>query len=131
VPVERVCSGRGIQNILEFISNAKVEITPKEIVERALAKKDPNCEKALKLFAKILGAEAGNLCMSAMGTKGIYISGGAVQDICEYLKTEESGFLQAFYHKESLVDLMKKVPLYFVEDANNLKGAEYYSTIMD
>ena len=131
VPVERVCSGRGIQNILSFIAKSKTDLSPKDIVMNGLKNESKECTESIKLFAKILGAEASNLCISSLATKGVYIFGGAVQDMKEYLQKEESGFLQAFYQREVLTDFMKKVPLYFTTEESNLLGAEYYSLHMD
>ncbi len=55
------------------------------VSECALNERDPLCLEALRLFAEIYGAEAGNLALKSMSRGGVYIGGGIAPKILPML----------------------------------------------
>jgi glucokinase len=100
VSVERVLCGQGIGDLYDF-ARASSGIPEPEwlthemragdrnavISNTAIATSDPVCVKALEMFAKILGAEAGNLALRGLATGGIVIGGGIPPKILPTLQT--------------------------------------------
>jgi len=81
-------------------SNRQDEDAAKEIINAALAKQDTSCQKALKLFVSIFGAEAGNLALSFLASNGIYISGELALATLGKLPEYDNAFMKAFTAKE-------------------------------
>jgi glucokinase len=140
VSVERVCSGRGLPNIYDYLrdSGAAPE-TPAVaerlavaadrapiIVEHALHATDPCplCVATLDTFIAIFGAEAGNLALKVLAGGGVYLAGGIPPRI---LATLQNGrFVQAFLRKGRLSDLLSRVPVRVILSRAALLGTAYY-----
>ncbi|MBW2466265.1 MAG: glucokinase, partial [Deltaproteobacteria bacterium] len=92
VSYDRVCSGRGLPDIYDFI-NAHLQIEEPDWLAAELAAAEDRapiivngalddsrlcsiCKETLKLFVEILGAEAGNLALKGLTTCGMYLGGG-------------------------------------------------------
>lgn len=99
IPVERALSGPGLESIYDFLkskdntetaSNNKVKVDSKEIVAKGLAGKDPIAVKALEMFAKVYGAEAGNFATRTLCYGGLYLVGSLTEGIKEYLKKSKN-----------------------------------------
>jgi glucokinase len=96
IPIERVCSGPGIQAIYEFLiqENEDLEeeilkqedISPELIVQEALKGK-PLPKKALDIFIAALGSECSNLACKSLCYGGLYIVGSLVTAIKEYIQS--------------------------------------------
>jgi len=130
VSCERVCSGPGIEWIYQYLREVgQGEIVPKDltspdgtvdfvprIVEAAMNQVDPCplCVKTLRLYASILGAEAGNLALKVMATGGVYLGGGIPPRIVPFL--QEGGFLQSFNEKGRMSKLMACIPVHVILD---------------
>ncbi len=107
VSYERLVSGPGLQNIYEFLRDTgrgkeTPEVTaamqsadPAAVISQAaLAGTCALCVQAMDMFVSIYGAEAGNLALKMMATRGIYIGGGIAPRIISKLK--EPRFREAF-----------------------------------
>ncbi len=113
VSLERVISGPGIENIYRFLcekEGQKAELSSaKEISQAALKGTDPLAKKALEIFIKAYGREAGNLALRCLATGGVFIGGGIAPKILPLIK---SGLLvQTFLEKGRLGDFVKKIPV--------------------
>jgi glucokinase len=76
----------------------------------------------MELFAKILGAEAGNLALKTMATGGVFIGGGIAAKILPIL--QRSQLLEGFFAKGRFTDFMKQIPLRVIlNDQAALLGA--------
>lgn len=140
VSFERVVSGQGIQNIYEFLRDAKGLHESQELRERIQKGEDPNavigelgdsgedelCAKTLEVFASAYGAEAGNMALKVLAVGGMYIGGGIAPKI---LKTMHSGvFMKGFMDKGRLSDLLVKTPVHVIlESGCALMGAAAYA----
>ena len=140
VSYERVLSGPGLANVYSFFRDSGHAPEPDWLAERikagdpgavvsevGLAGQDPNCVATLDLFARLYGAEAGNLALKALAVGGVFIAGGIAPKILPAL-TRNDAFLGGFFAKGRFGELMKQL---HVSVALNPKapliGAAYYA----
>jgi glucokinase len=138
VSYERVCSGRGIPNIYNFIKGrdggepdwlarrlaAESDPTP-SIMNAALQDDPPKiCRDTLELFVDIMVAEAGNLALKTLATGGVYLGGGIPPRLLSVLTPER--VLPIFQHKGRLSAVMHNIPLHVIDNPKAaLWGAAY------
>jgi glucokinase len=98
-------------------------LTMRTVRPEVLEAETYSSNKALGLFASILGAAAGDLALTGMATGGVYLGGGIPAKILPKLK--ESGFLKAFTNKGRFGDLLANVPVRVIlnEKTNLLEAA--------
>ena len=126
---ERVVSGPGLIAIYRFFLERAGEPPPAwlahELAEgdaaaaiTAQAHGDDGacelCARALELFFRLLGAEAGNLALSMLATGGVYLAGGIVSKLLPELAA--SGFLDAFTAKGRFRPVLEEIPVRAVVD---------------
>jgi len=124
---ERVLSGPGLRNVHRFLVETGRGSEPARVAERlvredpaaaiadeALGRSDPTCVRALDVFVRVYGAEAGNLALKALATGGVYVGGGIAPKILPQLR--EGGFLRSFRDKGRLSGLLSEVPVRVVLD---------------
>lgn len=127
VSYERVLSGPGLASIHAFLTSsgrARASATvlreveeqdPAAVITRhALAADDEGCARAVALFVRIYGAEAGNLALKAMATGGVFVAGGIAPRILPLLRS--GGFIDAFRAKGRHAALMKRFPVRVVTE---------------
>ncbi len=139
VSIERVVSGPGLLDIYAFFKSVAnkegVESEPEpvgstaSIIDRAIAKESPVCEKSLKLFISLYGALAGNLALQYLSCGGVYLAGGIAPKVLPLLK--EYGFMGAFIAKGRFENYLLEIPVKVVmnETAPLLGAAQYASSI--
>lgn len=140
VSYERLVSGNGLVAIYEFLlskgANASDHISEemkKEdpaavITEHALDGSDSLCGEALRLFAKLYGAEAGNLALHHLARGGIYICGGIAPKMLEELK--KPGFMEAFVDKGRMKELLESISVAVVlNEKTALQGAAVHASM--
>ncbi len=128
VSFERVCSGKGLPSIYDYLKDSGYAEEPQWlgeqlatthdrapiIVNNALDK-DNACElcvATLNAFVSILAAEAGNLALKVLSTGGVYIGGGIPPRILSYLPARQ--FMQAFTHKGRLTPMLEQMPVHVI-----------------
>jgi len=122
VSYERIVSGIGIYTIYEFLSETNFAPQPNAMLNIvdgvdksamvsscALEQNDPLCLEALRLFADIYAAEAGNLALKSMSLGGVFIGGGIAPKILPIIKSDY--FLNAFFSKGRFEELLRRMPL--------------------
>lgn len=125
VSYDRVCSGRGLPGIYDFLKEhlqldepgwlaaelAAAEDRTPVIVNTALQKDRPCeiCLKTLEMFLSILAAESGNLALQGMTTAGIYLGGGMLPRILPLLQKEN--FMVSFSNKGRMSYLLNDIPV--------------------
>lgn len=128
VSYERVCSGPGISHIYNYLKRsgyadepswlsaqlAGLEDATPIIVNAALDEERPCelCIRTLDEFVSILGAEAGNLALKVLATRGVYLGGGIVPRILPFLK--KVIFMKSFQDKGRYADLMAGMPVHVI-----------------
>ncbi|MDP2879593.1 MAG: glucokinase, partial [Sulfuricella sp.] len=125
VSYERLLSGPGLVNIFDFLRDNRGQQVTAElqsamkagdpaaaISDCAMAGKDDLAVSALALFARIYGAEAGNLALKVLARGGVYIAGGIAAQIMG--KLEDGEFLRAFADKGRFAGLLGDIPVHVV-----------------
>lgn len=136
VSYERVLSGPGLYSIYQFLRDHLEEKEP-EWLTRELAENDPPetisraamegknaiCKKALDFFIQVYGAEAGNLALKLMATGGVWLGGGIIKHLSEYVRDTPT-FMRSFTSKGRLGHLVERIPVrIIVNDLTALWGA--------
>lgn len=126
VSFERILSGVGIYTLYEFLAESGFSSQPTSMLnipegvdrsamvsECALKEHNTLCLEALRLFAEIYGAEAGNLALKTMSMGGVYIGGGIAPKILPILTNNHfmNGFLSKGRFNEMLQGMQVKVSL--------------------
>lgn len=128
VSVERVCSGRWMPGLYEFLRDEGHAPESPWLAEQIAAAEDPTpiivgagldrdrpcelCRMAVDLFVRILGAAAGNLGLTVMATGGVYLAGGMSPRLLPALL--KGSFLKAFTSKGRLSYLVERMPVHVV-----------------
>lgn len=143
VSYERVLSGPGLVNVYEYLRDTKqapespgldasiknADDPAREISTRALRDGDGLCRGALSLFARIFGAEAGNLALRCFATGGVLVGGGIAPKILPAL--QDGSFMQGFCAKGRLSEFLSAVPVRVALNSHTgLMGAADYAARM-
>ena len=139
VSFERILSGPGIYTLYEFLVESGFSAEPNSMLnipegkdrsamvsECALKEHDPLCMEALRLFAEIYGAEAGNLALKTMSLGGVYVGGGIAPKILPVLSNNHfmNGFLSKGRFNELLQAMQVKISL---NSETALLGAAHFA----
>ena len=122
VSYERVLSGPGLVTLYRFLNQARSGPEPAWLTERlagedaaaaisdgALERADPICQRAIDLFASLLGAETGNLVLKLLAEGGAVIGGGIAPAILPVLATP--AFEDAFVNKGRFSGMLRSLPV--------------------
>jgi len=123
---ETVLSGTGLQNLyramLSIWGGVAADLTPAEIVEQGKSMAAPVCHQTLETFCGLLGAAAGNLALTVTARGGVYIGGGIVPRIIDFVVT--SPLRRRFEERGEMTDMIAKIPLMLITDTDpGLAGA--------
>ena len=128
VSFERVCSGKGIPNIYDYLKDSGYAEEPQWLAEQLATTLDRSpiivnnaldqenaceiCVATLNTFVAILASEAGNLALKVLSTGGVYIGGGIPPRILSYL--QDNHFMQAFTHKGRFTQMLAQMPVHVI-----------------
>lgn len=138
---ERVLSGPGLLNIHEYLRDvarvAEPAVLPDElksadpaatITNAALARACPLAEQTLDLFVQLYGTEAANLALKTLAAGGLFLGGGIAPKILPKLR--EAAFLQSFFNKGRMRDLLEAMPVRVIlNEACGLLGAARHAAM--
>lgn len=122
--VEAVVSGLGLRNLYSFThetpcTDPEVGGRPVDLAATVSTRGASGicaaCREALHLFVSAYGAEAGNMALRAVTTRGLYVAGGIAPKILPAL--EGGGFLEAFRAKTPMRELLESIPVRVVLNA--------------
>jgi glucokinase len=134
VSYERILSGPGFAHVYDFFRERDGEDAKNDrrlrVADRSpiisslgLSKKSRAAMHAVDLFARVYGAEAGNLALKGLAVGGVYLCGRMAAEI---LPTKKAAFLSGFRDKGRMADLLSRVPVTIVTDSLvGLTGAGY------
>lgn len=128
ISAERVCSGKGLENLYSAIRvlDNKMDtpdLTAPQISENAINGTCDICKESLDLMLGFLGRVSGNLALTLYAQGGVYIAGGIPSKLGDYFV--RSRFMEEFISKGRQKDLMKQIPVYMINhDAIGLLGLE-------
>jgi glucokinase len=114
---ERLLSGPGLANIYRFLVEEAGgdgflldDPDPAAAISAAAqGSSDALATRALDLFVRVLGRQAGNLALTVVSTGGIYLAGGIAPRILWRL--ERPDFLEALCEKGRLSPLLQAMPV--------------------
>jgi glucokinase len=116
--VEAVVSGLGLRNLYDFTHETPctalvVDGTPVDLAASVTTRGAGGtclaCREALQIFVGAYGAEAGNLALRTVATRGLYVAGGIAPKILPSL--EGGDFLDAFRAKAPMRALVESIPV--------------------
>jgi glucokinase len=137
VSCERVCSGRALPEIYEFLKARGTALESEAVAQRLAAAQDRTpviveaglapepcalSRATLELFAAILAAEAGNVALRVLATGGVYLGGGLPRRLLPLL--QRADFIARFGQKGRLSSVLAGMPLHVIVRPNvGLLGA--------
>jgi glucokinase len=140
VSFERVCSGSGIPNLYDYVSQtghydepdwlldalAQAPDPTPVIINAALERKARICIATLDLFVRILGGVVGNMAVKVFATGGIYLGGGIPPRLLSRLQRPD--FLDAICFKGRFRDWVARIPVHVILDPQAaLHGAAWHA----
>jgi len=137
VSVERVLSGKGLENIYEFLRHEYPDQINKnydeqyndEIHERGrlIGKQQynyPLFRQSLEIMFGIYGSEVGNVGLKYLPYGGLYIAGGIAPKNVNFMTDQNSLFMKRLRQKGRLSSIMRDFPVYVVmKEDLGLRGA--------
>lgn len=141
VSYERILSGSGIACLYDYLRDINhVPESPvlaellkttddpaREISLHAQERHDPLARETLRRFARIYGAEAGNLALKCLSRGGVLIGGGIAPKILNAL-VEEGEFMEGFCTKGRFGGFLRHIPVRVALNPNTaLLGAADYA----
>jgi glucokinase len=119
VSFERLASGPGLALVHEFLGGPAVDAAT---VSARAAAGDTRSKEAMRLFAGLCGAVAGNLALTCLPSGGLYLAGGVVQKNLKLFQS--TAFVDAFRAKGRMADLLERVPVLAITEPDiGLLGA--------
>ncbi len=116
VSAERALSGSGLENLYHTIASLESRTAPErdaaEIAQAAAAGSCATSRDALDTFCALFGAVAGNLALTFGAQGGVYIAGGIVSHIRDFLP--QSQFRSRFEVKGRLSPYLEAIPIYLI-----------------
>jgi glucokinase len=120
VSIERAVSGPGLANLAAAIAAVDgldvPALAPAEITARALAGSDAIAVEALSMFCAMLGSASGNLALTLGARGGVYIGGGIVLRLGDFLAA--SAFRDRFEDKGRFRDYLSAIPTWLITADN-------------
>jgi glucokinase len=118
--LERLLSGPGLVNLYQVLRDlderAADALEPAEVAERGLAGSCPYCVETLDIFCALLGGAAGNLALTLGARGGVYIGGGIVPRLIDFLKG--SAFRARFEDKGRMRSYLTPIPIWVITAPN-------------
>jgi len=124
---ERALSGSGLVNLYRFAcaeaNRAPLPLAPADVSARALAGSDEACSDAVELFFALLGGVAGNLALTVGARGGVYIGGGIVTRLGDWI--HRSRFRTRFESKGRFRAYLSSIPVWLIRPSSPpaLRGA--------
>jgi glucokinase len=109
VEEEDIVSGRGIENIYEFLSSKK--LSANEISKRKNI--DKFARNTMKMFYKFYARCAKNYALDELAIGGVYLAGGIVVKNPNFSKRQ---FIDEFTKNETYSLMLKQIPIYVICD---------------
>jgi glucokinase len=118
VSAEHVLSGNGLENLHESLAALDNVLLPRrpaaEITRAGTEGTCPTSRAAIDMFCAMLGTVAGNFALTLGARGGLFIAGGILRHMPEYLV--RSQFRARFEEKGRLRKYLEPIPAYLVLD---------------
>jgi glucokinase len=136
--VEMVVSGIGLTNLYHFTHGNRPCVPldtdpppdlPRVASENARDDACRYCIETMDLFVSAYGAEAGNLAVRTVATRGVYVGGGIAPKNIPML--ERPAFLASFIEKGPMKELLQTIPIKVIKNSQaGLLGAATVANTM-
>jgi glucokinase len=117
---ESVLSGPGLVNLYEVVcqlwGSEPNAATPEWISAQGVMADDPICHQTLEIFFGLLGSAAGNLALTVCARGGVYLGGGIVPALKDFLVS--SPFRRRFDERCELQEFIQDIPVFVILDSN-------------
>ena len=142
VSYERIVAGPGFSALYDFFCEVKgVQESPENIARIAAAadrnaivnelgvkKTSEPATRAIDLFARIYGAEAGNLALKTLATGGVFVAGAIAGRLIDVLAS--GAFMDAFLDKGRFRKLLETIPVAVALDTDiGLAGSRLHASM--
>ncbi|MFK4622855.1 glucokinase [Bradyrhizobium diazoefficiens] len=118
VSAERILSGAGLENLYDALACIDGATPPKrrasDITRAGIEGTCPISRSAVDMFCAMLGSVAGNLALALNARGGIFIGGGILRHLPDYLAASQ--FRQRFEEKGRLRKFLEPIPAYLTLD---------------
>ncbi|MEQ8860720.1 MAG: glucokinase [Pseudomonadales bacterium] len=123
---ETVLSGPGLVRlygaVCELWGVEPEVVDPEWISANGVGAAEPVCHQTLEIFCGLLGAAAGNLALTVYATGGVYLGGGILPGMADFLL--QSPLRRRFEERGPLTGSVQRMPLNLILDpAPGLTGA--------
>lgn len=119
LPYDHVLSGPGLLRIYQVLCRlariAPSRHTPADVAASACDGRDAQAAQTLDIFSGWLGSYVGDLAMLYGATGGIYLAGGFLARMIDFLKA--SHFIERFMDKGVMRPFLERVPIHVVDHA--------------
>jgi len=116
---ETALSGRGLVNLYEAMSAVwgvpAKNLSPGEILAQGSDMQDPVCHQTLETFCSLLGSAAGNLALTVAATGGVYLAGGILPRMLDFVRS--SPLRRRFEERGDLSAYAQQIPLLIVTES--------------
>ncbi len=113
---ERALSGMGLVNLYEALCKidgaSGASLDPAGVTAAATSGGDARCVEAVEIFFGLLGGVAGNLALTLGSRGGMYIGGGIVPRLGDWI--ERSTFRERFVAKGRFRDYLEGIPTWLI-----------------
>jgi glucokinase len=113
---ERALSGMGLVNLYEALCTIDAApskaLDPAGVTGAATSGSDPRCVEAVEIFFGFLGSVAGNLALTLGARGGMYIGGGIVPRLGDWI--HRSSFRERFVAKGRFRDYLDGIPTWLI-----------------
>jgi glucokinase len=120
VPIEHLLSANGLvilhQALAKLEGRQQEVLEPATITDRGTSEEDVNCRRVLELFCAILGSFAGDVALMFCATGGVYLGGGILPRIQNFLATSE--FRNRFEDKDRLRKYLENIETHLITIEN-------------
>ncbi len=120
ISTEAVCCGPGLVRIYNALAKIKgLDVPPldgAEISRRALSGEEALSKESFDLMMGFFGRIAGNNALVHNAHGGVYITGGMLSGLSDYIR--QSPFLPEFHGKGAASGFVSKIPVYHVQDGD-------------
>ncbi len=120
VSAEHVLSGGGLENLHQALAALDDLALPRrraaEITRAGIERTCPISRAAIDMFCAMLGTVAGNLALTLGAKGGIFIAGGILRHMPEFLA--RSQFRARFEDKGRLREYLEPIPVWLILDEN-------------
>src|SRR5690606_33086941 len=106
---------------------ASQDLTPADVSMKAMANEDSLCREALETFCHILGSVAGDKALSLGARGGVYLGGGIIPKIADFIPQTE--FEKRYQHKGPMSAYVAAIPVHMIlNDTAALVGTAAWLT---